>query len=143
MANNHEGIIRFFTIVGGTLLVVGAAIHITGWFYSPYLFAIGTFFFVTGQFADRYDGYDLIMKRLRGQQVLGSFFLILTALLMFSDGFHESLLINTEINPKVRSFLIGLTGRNNWIVTLTIAALFELYSAFSMENRQKELDKSA
>ncbi|MBR6370609.1 MAG: hypothetical protein IKS24_05975 [Bacteroidaceae bacterium] len=129
-------------MAGGTLLLAGAAIQITRWEYAPMLFAVGAVIFVTGQLADRYNGDDLIMKRLRGQQVLGSVFIILTALLMFSGDLHENLLLNSGTNHKLRSFLLDLTRRNNWIVTLTIAALLELYPAFRMESRQKELDRS-
>ena len=142
MVNSHDRMIRSFTVAGGTLLLAGAAIQITRWEYAPMLFAVGAVIFVTGQLADRYNGDDLIMKRLRGQQVLGSVFIILTALLMFSGDLHENLLLNSGTNPKLRSFLLDLTRRNNWIVTLTIAALFELYPAFRMESRQKELDRS-
>ena len=134
--------IRAFTVTGGILLLAGAAVHITGWEYASVLFAIGTILFVTGQFSDRYEGDDMVIKRLRGQQLTGSVFLVLTAVLMFSGPFHESILLNQEINPKLRTFLIELTRRNNWIVTLTIAALFELYPAFRIERRYKELEKT-
>lgn len=134
--------IRAFTVTGGILILAGAAVHITGWEYASVLFAIGTILFVTGQFSDRYEGDDMVIKRLRGQQLTGSVFLVLTAVLMFSGPFHESILLNQEINPKLRTFLIELTRRNNWIVTLTIAALFELYPAFRIERRYKELEKT-
>ncbi|MBO4269046.1 MAG: hypothetical protein J5869_06720 [Bacteroidaceae bacterium] len=129
-------------MTGGILILAGAAVHITGWEYASVLFAIGTILFVTGQFSDRYEGDDMVIKRLRGQQLTGSVFLVLTAVLMFSGPFHESILLNQEINPKLRTFLIELTRRNNWIVTLTIAALFELYPAFRIERRYKELEKT-
>jgi len=142
MENSRYRVIRAFTVTGGILLLAGAAVHITGWEYASVLFAIGTILFVTGQFSDRYEGDDMVIKRLRGQQLTGSVFLVLTAVLMFSGPFHESILLNQEINPKLRTFLIELTRRNNWIVTLTIAALFELYPAFRIERRYKELEKT-
>lgn len=141
MDNSQNRVIRAFTVTGGILLLAGAAVRITGWEYASLLFAFGTVLFVTGQFSDRYEGDDVIIKRLRGQQLLGSVFLVLTALLMFSGPFHESILMNQGINPKLRSFLIELTRRNNWIVTLTIAALFELYPAFRIDSRQRESEK--
>ena len=142
MENSRYRVIRAFTVTGGILILAGAAVHITGWEYASVLFAIGTILFVTGQFSDRYEGDDMVIKRLRGQQLTGSVFLVLTAVLMFSGPFHESILLNQEINPKLRTFLIELTRRNNWIVTLTIAALFELYPAFRIERRYKELEKT-
>lgn len=142
MDSSRDRGIRAFTVTGGILLLVGAAVHITGWEYAPLLFAVGTFLFSIGQFADRYEGDDLILKRLRSQQLIGTFFIILTALLMFSGGFRESVLMNNGMNPKMRNLILELTNKNNWIVTLTIAALFELFPAFRMDSRIKELDKT-
>ena len=38
---------------------------------------------------------------------------------------------------KLRSFLLELTRKNNWIVTLSIGAVFELYSAFRLDHISK------
>lgn len=140
--SQQSSTIERFTIAGGILLLAGAAVRITGWEYSQYLYTLGALMFSAAQFADRYDGTDLVMKRLRGQQVLGAFFLLLTAVLMFIEPMHASFYDAPEINEKVRSFLLAVTRRNSWIVTLTIAAVFELYSSFRMESRQKTLDKN-
>lgn len=132
--------IEKFTITGGILLLAGAAVRITGWEYSQYLYTLGALMFASAQFADRYDGDDLVMKRLRGQQVLGAFFLLITAVLMFIEPLHAGFYTAPGINEKVRSFLLAVTRRNSWIITLTISAVFELYSSFRMESRQKTLD---
>ena len=55
--------------------------------------------------------------------------LLLTAALMFSDVFHVILLNAESMRPGIRSFLLDLTRPNNWIVTLSIGAVFELYSS--------------
>jgi hypothetical protein len=94
--------------------------------------------FASGQFADRYTGDDKIIKRLRFQQVLGACFLLLTAALMFADGIHSMLLTDNTMSPGLRSFLLGLTRKNNWIVTLSIGAVFELYSSFRLDHISKE-----
>ena len=102
---------------------------------------MGCFFFGCGfifrQFADRYQGNDPIVKRLRFQQLLGAVFLLLTALLMFADPIHTRLLSDTTMGGSIRSFLLALTRRNNWIVTLSIGAVFELYSSFRMDSIAK------
>lgn len=133
MEKKESRLIESFTTVGGVLLLLGAAVYITGWEYSPYFYLIGSLMFACGQFADRYDGNDPIMKRLRFQQVLGACFLLITAALMFSENFHNRLLADTGAGGSMRSFLITLTRRNNWIVTLSIGAVFELYSSFRMD----------
>lgn len=120
------------------MLLFGAAVYITGWEYAPYLYLAGSVMFACGQFADRYEGDDRIMKRLRGQQVLGACFLLLTAVLMFSGGIHERLLTDVSLGGRMRSFLLELTRKNNWIVTLSIGAIFELYSSFRMDRISKE-----
>ena len=120
--------------VGGLLLIAGAAVYVTGWEFSPYFYLVGSIMFAVGQFSDRYMGDDPIMKRLRFQQVLGACFILMTGFLMFSENYHLRLLENPAIGGKLNSFLITVTRRNNWIVTLSIGAIFELYSSFRMDN---------
>ena len=138
MDNRENRLIESFTTVGGVLLLFGAAVFITGWDYAPFIYLAGSLMFAAGQFADRYTGYDKIIKRLRFQQVLGACFLLLTAALMFADGIHSMLLTDNTMAPGLRSFLLGLTRKNNWIVTLSIGAVFELYSSFRLDHISKE-----
>ena len=138
MENRENRFIEAFTTVGGLLLIVGAAVYITGWEYSPYFYLAGSLMFASGQFADRYTGDDPIVKRLRFQQITGAVFLLITAALMFSAPLHERLLADMGMGGKMRSFLLEITRRNNWIVTLTIGAVFELYSAFRLDHISKK-----
>lgn len=138
MDNREKRLIESFTTVGGVLLLFGAAVYITGWSYAPYLYFAGSLLFACGQFADRYNGDDRTIKRLRFQQVLGACFLLFTTVLMFADGIHSFLLNDTSITPGLRSFLLDITRKNNWIVTLSIGALFELYSSFRLDHISKE-----
>jgi len=138
MDNRENRLIESFTTVGGVLLLFGAAVFITGWDYAPFIYLAGSVMFASGQFADRYTGDDKIIKRLRFQQILGACFLLLTAALMFADGIHYMLLTDSSMSPGLRSFLLGLTRKNNWIVTLSIGAVFELYSSFRLDHISKE-----
>lgn len=140
MNKNNNRLIESFTAVGGLLLLFGAAVYITGWTYAPYFYLVGSLMFAAGQFADRYMGDDRIVKRLRFQQVLGALFLVLTAFLMFSDDLHARLLEDASLGGSLHSFLVGITRRNNWIVTLSIGAVFELYSSFRLDRILKEQD---
>lgn len=137
MDNKENRLIESFTTVGGLLLIAGAAVYITGWEYSSYFYLVGSLMFASGQFADRYTGDDPIVKRLRFQQVMGAVFLLLTAALMFSAPLHNRLLADMGAGGKMRSFLLEITRKNNWIVTLTIGAVFELYSAFRLDHIAK------
>ena len=138
MDNRENRLIESFTTVGGVLLLFGAAVFITGWDYAPFIYLAGSVMFASGQFADRYTGDDKIIKRLRFQQILGACFLLFTAALMFADGIHSMLLTDNSMSPGLRSFLLGLTRKNNWIVTLSIGAVFELYSSFRLDHISKE-----
>lgn len=129
------------TVVGGIMLLAGAAVKITGWEYAAWIFSAGALFFSTAQLSDSYSGDDRIMKRLRFQQVLGAVFLVITAILMYTDQYHLKLTSNPMgMNEKLRSLLMSVTKKNSWIMTLSIAAIFELYSAFRMEKRQSQLN---
>ncbi len=99
-------------IIGALLLLVGAALMITGWTLAPYLFCVGALLFAAMQMTDRYEGQDITVKRLRRQQLIGSLMLLVTGVLMFVE------------------------RHNGWIVTLTIAAVIQLYTAFRMPEKE-------
>ena len=132
--------INVMMTIGGVLLLVGAMVMITGWDYAPYIYLLGSVMFASAQLSDRYDGDDMILKRLRLQQVLGSILLVITGFLMFSGNYHQQLMFNNSMNDTLRTFLLSLTAKNSWIVTLCIATLFELYSSFRIDARNKELE---
>ena len=142
MDKKESRLIESFTTVGGILLLFGAGVFITGWEYAPYLYLAGSIMFACGQFSDRYNGDDRIMKRLRAQQVAGACFLLLTAVLMFSEGIHSRILSDATIGGNLRSFLLAVTRRNNWILTLTIGAVFELYSSFRMDRLSRDSESN-
>jgi hypothetical protein len=132
--------INVMMTIGGVLLLVGAMVMITGWDYAPYIYLLGSVMFASAQMSDRYDGDDMILKRLRLQQVLGSILLVITGFLMFSGNYHQQLMFNNSMNDTLRTFLLSLTAKNSWIVTLCIATLFELYSSFRIDAKNKELE---
>ena len=99
-------------IIGALLLLAGAALMITGWTLAPYLFCVGALLFAAMQMTDRYEGQDITVKRLRRQQLIGSMMLLVTGVLMFVE------------------------RHNGWIVTLTIAAVIQLYTAFRMPEKE-------
>ena len=89
-------------------------LQITRWELSPYLYTIGSILFAYVQVMDGYVGKNLIIRRLRRQQILGAVLLVFTGGLMF------------------------VTKHNEWILCLTVAAFLELYTAFRIP---AELDK--
>lgn len=101
-------------IIGGILLVVGAALYITQWAWAPYMYIIGSFMFGAMQMLDRYTGKSFILRRLRRQQLLGAIALMLTGVLMLAS------------------------NHNEWILCLLVGCIFELYTAFRIP---QELEK--
>lgn len=121
---------KFQTIVfqiGGLLMVVGAAMPIVPAArpYAVIVFTIGAFAFGCMQLVQRYEGRNFVIRRLRRQQIFGAFLLMLSALLM--------------VVPHGDTGLVPIRG-DEWKITLTIAAILEVYTAFRLP---KELEKEA
>ena len=93
-------------ILGGILLIAGAALYITRWVGAPYVYIAGSFMFGAMQMLDRYTGKNLILRRLRRQQLLGAIALMLTGILMLT------------------------CKHNEWILCMLVGCLTELYTAF-------------
>lgn len=109
----------YLMMAGAILLLLGAMLQITRWELSPVIYTIGAVLFAYVQVMDGYQGQNLIIRRLRRQQILGAVLLVFTGVLMF------------------------VMKRNEWIVCLTIAAILELYTAFRIPaEMEKEKLKS-
>ncbi|AVM53392.1 hypothetical protein JN06_00869 [Bacteroides zoogleoformans] len=91
--------------VGAVMLLVGAAIYITGWFLSPYIYTVGATMVALAQINSPSECKTSTVKRLRRQQIFAALLLVLTgAFMLFTHG-------------------------NEWIVSLSIAAVLELYTS--------------
>lgn len=101
-------------IVGAVLLLMGAMLKITGWELSSYIYTVGAVLFGYVQVISRYEGKNLIIRRLRRQQILGAMLLVFAGVLMF------------------------VTRHNEWILCLTAAAVLQLYTAFRIPNEMEK-----
>lgn len=101
-------------VVGAVLLLVGAMLQITRWELSPYIYTVGAVMFAYVQVMSRYEGQNLIVRRLRRQQVLGAVLLVFAGVLMF------------------------VTRHNEWVLCLSAASVLQLYTAFRIPS---ELEK--
>lgn len=111
--------------VGGILLVLGAIMPIVPAVsqHAATVFTIGALLFGSMQLLQRYDGPSIVIRRLRRQQILGAFFLMISAALLVMKTQH--------VGP------IPIRG-DEWKVTLIVAAILELYTAFRIPS---ELEK--
>ena len=103
-------------MVGAVLLLVGAMLQITRWEISPYIYTLGAVMFSYVQVMSRYEGKNLIIRRLRRQQIVGAVLLVFAGVLMF------------------------LTRHNEWILCLSAATVIQLYTAFRIPS-EMEKDK--
>lgn len=103
-------------VTGATLLLTGAAVYITGWELAPYLYIVGATLYALAQLNSPVCDKSASLRRLRRQQLLGSLLLVLTgAFMLFTHG-------------------------NEWIVSLTVAAVLQLYTAFRIPQEEKKAD---
>ncbi len=107
----------FLSIIGAVMILFGASVYITKWIYAPYLFCVGSVFFALGQMGGFIKEEDYILRRLRIQQMLGAFAIILSGVFMF------------------------ILEGNEWIVCLTIGAILELYTAFRIPQEENKREK--
>lgn len=104
--------------VGAVALLLGAALQITQLAWAPYLYLTGAIMFAYVQVMSGYEGKNIIIRRLRRQQIIGATLLVVAGVMMI------------------------LWKRNEWVVCLTIAAVLEMYTAFRIpQEEEKEKNK--
>jgi len=104
--------------VGAVALLLGAALQITQLAWAPYLYLIGAIMFAYVQVMNGYEGKNIIIRRLRRQQIIGATLLVVAGVMMI------------------------LWKRNEWVVCLTIAAVLEMYTVFRIpQEEEKEKNK--
>ena len=108
-------IYSYIQMIGALLVLVGAMLQITRWELSPYIYTVGAVLFAYVQvMMGRYEGKNLIIRRLRRQQIIGAALLVFAGVLMFTS------------------------KRNEWIVCLTIAAVLQLYTAYRIPSEMEK-----
>jgi len=91
----------------------GAILHFIQWFFAPYLFALGAAGIAVSFLTQPVKDMDFRQKRLHRYNIVAGLLLIFSSTLMFAD-------------------------RKEWVICLTISAIFLLYSSFaSPENKEK------
>ncbi|OUO54331.1 hypothetical protein B5F77_03865 [Parabacteroides sp. An277] len=91
--------------IGAIGILLGAVLWFVGYEIAPYLFAVGTASYAVCQLTAQADNKDLHARRMLRFQRIAALLMIISSGLMFRGG-------------------------NDWVVFLTIAAIFQLYAAF-------------
>lgn len=116
---------NFVYMTGAVLVLLGAAFFPIGKEWAFYIYTVGAFCFSAMQLYAAYEGDNWTIRRLRRQQIIGSLCLMLTAVAMAMNVFH-----------------FGFAQRNEWMVMLTVACVFEVYTAFRIPaEMEKERNK--
>ncbi len=98
--------------LGAILLLIGVVSYVSGWYLSPYLYIIGATMVALAQINTHSTAKSVVAKRLRRQQIFAALLLVLTGVLMF--------------------FARG----NEWILSLSIAAVIELYTSIRLPKEE-------
>ena len=103
--------------LGEILVIIGAAIWITGWIGACYVFVIGTLLFAIGRLMEGHpETQNVVLKRLYRQQIVGVFMLMASAALML--------------------FYTG--SRTAWLIPFIVFTVTELYTAFRIPSELKK-----
>ena len=102
------------TMLGATLLLIGAVMKMSYGDVASYIYITGATLFAVMQYLGRVRNGNFAVRRLVTMQTIGSFALVVAGVLMFT---HQ---------------------RNEWMVAMTIGALLELYTAYRIPAEMKE-----
>ena len=125
-------------LLGGVLMVVGAACFAFGFIYpkmmliTSWLFLAGTVLFSVIQAMQVYEGPSLIIHRLKRMQYVADIFFVLSGISMVDTvyAFVRHWFSNQE--TYITYFY------NKWVVFLLIAALLELYTTHRISHELKK-----
>ena len=103
--------------LGEILVIIGAAVWITGWSGAAYVFAVGTVMFAAGRLLEKHpETQNVVLRRLYRQQAIGVCMLMVAAGLM----------------------LFYTPSRTAWLIPFIIFTVVELYSAFRIPSELKK-----
>lgn len=118
-------------LAGAVLMVVGSAANIFMATWAPYVFATGSLAFVLMQLKQRYEGRNITIRRLRHIMIVSDMLFLVSALLMFANQ-------RNIFGLDALTYLKYI--HNNWVVTLLVAAILQLYTTHRISS---ELEKEA
>ncbi len=101
-------------LVGSVVLFAGLLLQFMKFEFAPYVYLVGAILFAWIQVKYGYEGKNIVIRRLRKQQLIGAMVLVLTGVVML------------------------LWHRNEWIVCLSIASVLELYTAFRIPQEEEK-----
>ena len=118
-------------LLGALLMVVGSGATVLMQQWAPAVFCIGAVAYVSMQLLQRYEGRNIVIRRLRRMLFVSDLLFLIAGLLMLAN----------QAGTLGLDFLFYLKYvHNNWVVALLIAALLQLYATHRISH---ELEKEA
>lgn len=117
-------------LLGGLLMAAGAILFITHWNPSPYVYILGSILFVGMQLLQRYEGSNIVLRRLRNIYIVGGILILFAGVLMIFNYQYVYL----------KWFNYSFYIRNEWVLSLFLGSLLQLYTSYRIP---VELDKEA
>ena len=111
--------------LGAIMMLLGLVGRMWNAEIGMWIYGVGTLFFCLMQVKTEYMGRDILLKRLRRKQLLACVFFLFTLLCM-----------------SMQVYRYGIATRNEWMVTLAIACVLELYTAWRIPAEFKKSKKS-
>lgn len=127
-------------LLGAVLMVVGAGLYVFGTqMVAPWIFLVGAVCFAAMQIMQSYTGSNFTIRRLRRIMVTGDVLFIVSALLMVENSYQLLLPLFLKMFPDGYNYYVTYV-HNNWVLTLLVAAMLEIYTTHRISG---ELAKEA
>ena len=107
---------KYLFYISCILLILSAALYITGNPYIPYIYAVSGAIVAVGYLSSPYTGSNLRLKRLNIQQTIAAILLPVSSYFMFKD-------------------------KNEWFALLFVSAFLQLYVVFIRDKEEKKEQK--
>lgn len=102
-------------VIGAVVLFAGLILQFVKFEYAPYIYMAGALMFGWVQAKTvRYSGKNIVLKRLKRQQLIGAMLLVIAGVMMI------------------------LWHHNEWILCLSVAAVLELYTAYRIPYEEEK-----
>lgn len=111
--------------LGALMMLTGVTINVFSHVLSLWLYAVGAMLFTLMQLRAEYLGRDVVVVRLRRQQMLSCVLFIVAAMLM-----------------SMQTYQYGFARRNEWVVALAIGCLLQVYTAWRIPAALSKAKKS-
>lgn len=126
-------------ILGGMLMVIGAACFAFGFMiypkmvlYTSWLFLLGTVSFSVMQAMQLYEGPSQVIHRLKRIQTVADIFFVLSGISMVDTVYAFARNWFSNYETYITYFY------NKWVVFLLVAALIELYTTHRISHELKK-----